>query len=86
MDVADMTGKTVIVTGGNSGIGLETAVALAKAGAQDGDHGARPAPGAGGPGRHRGRGRGATTSDLVVFDLGSIASVKEGRGGHPGHV
>src|SRR5271166_5840420 len=32
MDVPDMTGKTVVVTGGNSGIGLETAVALARAG------------------------------------------------------
>jgi NAD(P)-dependent dehydrogenase (short-subunit alcohol dehydrogenase family) len=31
---ADMTGKTVLITGGNAGLGLETAVALAGAGAQ----------------------------------------------------
>jgi NAD(P)-dependent dehydrogenase (short-subunit alcohol dehydrogenase family) len=31
---ADMTGKTVLITGGNAGLGLETAVALAAAGAE----------------------------------------------------
>ena len=30
--VSDMVGKTVVVTGGNSGIGLETAVALGQMG------------------------------------------------------
>jgi NAD(P)-dependent dehydrogenase (short-subunit alcohol dehydrogenase family) len=33
-DIPDMTGKTVIVTGGSSGIGLATAHALAEAGAR----------------------------------------------------
>jgi NAD(P)-dependent dehydrogenase (short-subunit alcohol dehydrogenase family) len=33
MTTADMSGKTVLVTGGNTGLGLETAVALAAAGA-----------------------------------------------------
>jgi NAD(P)-dependent dehydrogenase (short-subunit alcohol dehydrogenase family) len=32
--VPDMQGKTVVVTGGNSGIGLETAAALASMGAR----------------------------------------------------
>ncbi len=77
MDVADMTGKTVIVTGGNSGIGLETAVALAKAGAKTLI-----------TARDRGRGDAALADlrarsghgdvDLVVFDLASIASIKQG--------
>jgi len=77
MDVADMTGKTVIVTGGNSGIGLETAAALAKAGAKTLI-----------TARDRGRGEAAVaalrarsaTADvgLVVFDLASIASIRQG--------
>ncbi|HVX22729.1 MAG TPA: SDR family oxidoreductase [Acidimicrobiales bacterium] len=77
MDVADMTGKTVVVTGGSSGIGLETAVALATAGA-------RVVVTA----RDQGRGEAAVADvrrrsgrddvDLVVFDLGSLASVRQG--------
>ncbi len=77
MDVADMTGKTVIVTGGNSGIGLETAVALAGAGAKTLI-----------TARDRGRGESALADlrarsgqgdvDLVLFDLASVASIKEG--------
>ncbi|HVA02213.1 MAG TPA: SDR family oxidoreductase [Acidimicrobiales bacterium] len=77
MDVADMTGKTVIVTGGNSGIGLETAAALTKAGAKTLI-----------TARDRGRGEAALADlrarsgtgevDLVVFDLASIASIREG--------
>jgi NAD(P)-dependent dehydrogenase (short-subunit alcohol dehydrogenase family) len=77
MDVADMTGKTVVITGGNSGIGLETAVALANAGAKTLI-----------TVRDRARGEAAVTDirarsgrddvDLVVFDLGSIASTRQG--------
>jgi NAD(P)-dependent dehydrogenase (short-subunit alcohol dehydrogenase family) len=77
MDVADMTGKTVVITGGNSGIGLETAVALAKAGARTVI-----------TARDRSRGEAAVADikarsgrddvELVVFDLGSIASTRDG--------
>ena len=76
-DVADMTGKTVVVTGGNSGIGLETAVALTRAGA-------RVVVTA----RDRARGEAAVAEiarragsdgvELVVFDLASLASVRAG--------
>jgi len=77
MNVPDMTGKTVIITGGNSGIGLETAVALARAGATTLI-----------TARDEGRGAAAVTDirsrsgnsevGLVVFDLASLASVREG--------
>lgn len=77
--VTDMTGKTVVITGATSGIGRETAVALA---------------GAGGrvviTARDRGRGEaavdgiqqrsGSSTVELVVFDLGALASVRAGAG------
>jgi len=77
MNVADMTGKTVVITGANSGIGLETAVALARAGAKTVI-----------TARDRTRGETAVTDirarsgrddvELVHFDLGSIASVRQG--------
>jgi retinol dehydrogenase-12 len=77
MDVADMTGKTVVITGANSGIGLETAVALARAGARTVI-----------TARHRGRGEAAVADirrraasdqvEMVVFDLSSLQSVREG--------
>lgn len=72
-----MTGKTVVITGGNSGIGKETAVALAGAGARTLI-----------TARHRGRGEAAVADirsrsgsdvvDLVVFDLGDLGSVRAG--------
>jgi NAD(P)-dependent dehydrogenase (short-subunit alcohol dehydrogenase family) len=73
-----MKGKTVVVTGGNSGIGLETAVAL-------GTMGARVIITA----RNAGRGAaavrviadrigGAGSVELVVFDLADLASVRLG--------
>src|SRR5690348_12336951 len=72
-----MTGKTVVVTGGNSGIGLETAAALAAMGA-------RVIVTA----RNADRGRAAVAKiadrahgsqiQLVVFDLADLASVRRG--------
>jgi len=77
MDVPDMTGKTVVVTGGNSGIGFETAAALARAGGRlvitvrDGARGAAAVSAI------RAR-TGNENVDAVVFDLGSMASVRQG--------
>lgn len=77
MDVADMSGKTVVITGGNSGIGLEAAVALARAGARTvitarsqvkGDKAAADISAR----------SGNPNVQLVVFDLASLGSVKQG--------
>jgi NAD(P)-dependent dehydrogenase (short-subunit alcohol dehydrogenase family) len=76
--VPDMQGKTVVVTGGNSGIGFETAAAL-------GAMGARMLITA----RNAGRGEAAVTMltqrlggagavELVVFDLADLSSVRAG--------
>ncbi len=71
----DMHGRTVMVTGANSGIGLETAVALARGGA-------RVLATARDPGRGRSavatiRARtGSRAVELVPLDLASLASVR----------
>ena len=74
----DMQGKTVVVTGGNSGIGFETAAALASMGARvlltarNADKG-RAAVAAITERLHGGAG-----VQLVVFDLADLASVRQG--------
>jgi NAD(P)-dependent dehydrogenase (short-subunit alcohol dehydrogenase family) len=77
MDAADMTGKTVIVTGANSGIGLETAVALARAGATTVLIARDPRRGEAAVDTVRTR-SGRDDVDLVLFDLASLASVRSG--------
>lgn len=77
MEVSDMTGKTVVITGGNSGIGFETAAALAGAGArvvitarsEERGRAALERLNAGSP---------AVPVELAVFDLASLRSVREG--------
>ncbi|HLX89506.1 MAG TPA: SDR family oxidoreductase [Acidimicrobiales bacterium] len=75
--VADMSGKTVVVTGANAGIGLSTAVALAGAGARvvmtarDAGRGAAAV-------EEVRRRVGSDAVELALFDLGSLASVRAG--------
>ena len=77
MDAADMTGKTVIVTGANSGIGLEPAGALARAGATTVLTARDPDRGAAAVDTVRAR-SGRDDVDLEVFDLASLGSVRKG--------
>jgi NAD(P)-dependent dehydrogenase (short-subunit alcohol dehydrogenase family) len=80
---SDMTGKTVVVTGGNSGIGLETAVELGRMGARVIITARSQSRGEAavatiaqrilGPGAIQGG-----SVELSVFDLGDLASVRRG--------
>jgi len=72
-----MSGKTVVVTGGNSGIGLETAVDLARAGARTLITARDPGRGEAALAEVRRR-AGRDDASLVVFDLASLASVRKG--------
>jgi NAD(P)-dependent dehydrogenase (short-subunit alcohol dehydrogenase family) len=76
-DVAGMTGKTVVITGANSGIGFETAVALARAGATTVITARNLDKGTAALARIRDRSASDKVS-LVVFDLASLASTAEG--------
>jgi NAD(P)-dependent dehydrogenase (short-subunit alcohol dehydrogenase family) len=71
-----MAGKTVVVTGASSGIGLETAVALARAEAKV-IVTARDA-GRGKAALEQIRERSGGDCDLVLFDLASMSSVRGG--------
>jgi NAD(P)-dependent dehydrogenase (short-subunit alcohol dehydrogenase family) len=76
--VPDMTGKTVVVTGGNSGIGYETAAALAGAGARVLVTARSADKGRVALSSLTRRLDGAGELQLVVFDLGDLSSVRRG--------
>ncbi|HXZ62259.1 MAG TPA: SDR family oxidoreductase [Acidimicrobiales bacterium] len=73
-----MLGKTVVVTGGNSGIGLETARALAGMGARVVVTARNAEKGRAAVGDITGRLRGEAQVQLVVFDLSDLSSVRRG--------
>ena len=72
-----MSGKTVVITGANSGIGFETAVALARAGSHTVITARSQAKGEKAAADVSAR-SGNPNVDLVVFDLASLASVRQG--------
>jgi NAD(P)-dependent dehydrogenase (short-subunit alcohol dehydrogenase family) len=77
MEAAEMTGKTVVITGGNSGIGKQTALGLAEAGARVVITARDAAKGAAAVSNIC-----ATSSsdqvELLVFDLGDLTAVRSG--------
>jgi NAD(P)-dependent dehydrogenase (short-subunit alcohol dehydrogenase family) len=76
-----MQEKTVVVTGGNSGIGLETAAALAEMGARVFVTARNADKGRAAVGRMTERAEGTAKggrAQLVVFDLADFASVRRG--------
>ena len=74
----DMHGKTVVVTGGNSGIGLETAAALATMGARVLVAARNADKGRAAVADISRRNDGHAQVQLVVFDLADLASVRRG--------
>ena len=74
-----MHGKTVVVTGGNAGIGKETAVALAREGARVIITARDPAKGAAAVDDIIARG-GSTTVEQMHLDLASLASIRDFAG------
>jgi NAD(P)-dependent dehydrogenase (short-subunit alcohol dehydrogenase family) len=81
--VPDMQGRTVVVTGGNSGIGFETAAALAEMGARVLVTARNADKGRAALGRITERAEAAGKggrAQLVVFDLADFASVRRGAG------
>jgi NAD(P)-dependent dehydrogenase (short-subunit alcohol dehydrogenase family) len=72
--VSALDGQQVVITGGNSGIGLETAVALARAGARVVITARDPARGADAVAEIRTRSGGDV--DVMALDLASFASVR----------
>jgi NAD(P)-dependent dehydrogenase (short-subunit alcohol dehydrogenase family) len=73
-----MEGKTVVVTGGNSGIGFETAAALAGMGARVLVTARNADKGRAAVAAVTQRLAGVGSVQLVVFDLGDLASVRRG--------
>jgi NAD(P)-dependent dehydrogenase (short-subunit alcohol dehydrogenase family) len=73
-----MQGKTVVVTGANSGIGFETAVALAGMGARVVLTARNADKGRAAVAAVAERVGGAAELQLVVFDLGDLSSVRRG--------
>ena len=76
--MADMAGKTVVVTGGNSGIGLETAVALGQMGARVVITARNAARGEAAVAAITDRIGSAGSAELVCFDLADLSSVRAG--------
>ena len=74
----DMYGKTVVVTGGNSGIGLESAAALATMGARVLVAARNADKGRAAVADISRRNDGHAQVQLVVFDLADLASVRRG--------
>jgi NAD(P)-dependent dehydrogenase (short-subunit alcohol dehydrogenase family) len=72
-----MVGRTVIITGGNSGIGKATAIALAGAGARTVITARNEAKGAEAVEDIR-RASGSDAVELSVFDLADLGSVRQG--------
>jgi NAD(P)-dependent dehydrogenase (short-subunit alcohol dehydrogenase family) len=72
-----MDGKTVVITGANSGVGKATAVALAAAGAETVITARSESRGRQAVADIR-RDSGSDRVDLVVFDLADLTSVREG--------